>query len=489
MIMEKNFYLTTTLPYVNAPLHMGHALEFVRADAMARYKKLINYNVYFNSGTDEHGIKIYEKARESNQTPQEFVDQGFETFRQQLKIFGILEDVNFIRTTDVKHQRIAEDFWKVVDKNGYIYKKSYQAKYCINCESEKTDSELVDGKCPDHKEKELKIIDEENYFFKYSLFGEKLLEFYDKNPNFIIPDFRFNEIKNFVKNGLQDFSISRLKEKMPWGIAVPGDDTQVMYVWFDALTNYISTLADDDVETIDQLVKSEKFQKYWVNGNPTQYCGKDNTRFQSAMWQAMLLAANVPNSHQIVVNGFITGDKGIRMSKSLGNVVDPRDIVKEYGTEALRYFLLREVGSFEDSPFTMERFHEAYNSGLANGLGNLVSRVLTLSEKYIPVGVDLDDREIPTEFFNFMNNFDIQKATELVWQKISELDKLIQETEPFKVIKTEKERGEDLIKENVKELNLISKMLIPLLPNTALEIKKLINQNKKPDKPLFLRKE
>jgi methionyl-tRNA synthetase len=487
--MGKTFYLTTTLPYVNAPLHMGHALEFVRADTIVRYKKSLGYDVYFNSGTDEHGIKIYEKAKELGLAPGDFVDRGFETFKEQIKMFDISSDVNFVRTTDKKHQKIAQDFWKKVLDNGYIYKKNYSTKYCVGCESEKTDSELLDDKCPDHPDNELKLIEEENYFFKYSLFGDKLLKLYEENRNFVIPDFRLNEMKNFIKSGLQDFSISRLKEKMPWGIAVPGDDTQVMYVWFDALTNYISTLASDDVETLEQLVNSEKFQKYWVNGNPTQYCGKDNTRFQSAMWQAMLMAADMPNSHQIVVNGFITADKGVRMSKTLGNVVDPRDIVGKYGTDALRYFLLREVSSFEDSPFTIERFHEAYNSGLANGLGNLTSRILTLSEKYIPDGVDLDDREIPAEFFILMNNFDIQKATELVWQKIGALDKKIQETEPFKVIKTEKERGEDLIKENVKELNLISKMLIPLLPNTAMEIKKLLIQNKKPETPLFFRKE
>ncbi len=279
---DKNFYITTTLPYVNAPLHLGHALEFVRTDTIARYKKLQGYDVYFNTGTDEHGVKIYDKAHELGISVDKFVDQSFETFKEQIKIFGILEDAHFIRTTDEKHIKIAQDFWKVVEANGYIYKKSYEAKYCAGCESEKTDSELVNNECPLHPGKELKIISEENYFFKYSLFGDRLLKLYEDNPNFVIPDFRLNEIRNFVKGGLQDFSISRLKEKMPWGIEVPGDKSQVMYVWFDALTNYISTLADDGVETLEELLKSEKFIKYWVNGNPTQYCGKDNIRFQSA---------------------------------------------------------------------------------------------------------------------------------------------------------------------------------------------------------------
>lgn len=485
---EKSFYLTTTLPYVNAPLHMGHALEFVRADTIARYKKLQGFDVYFNTGTDEHGMKIYEKANDGGISPQEFVDRGFSVFKDQIKIFGVLSDIHFIRTTDEKHIKIAQDFWSKVDKNGYIYKKNYQAKYCVGCESEKTDSELVGGECPHHPGQELKLINEENYFFKYSAFGEKLLKFYDEHPGFVIPEFRLNEIKNFVKAGLQDFSISRQKEKMPWGIPVPRDDSQVMYVWFDALVNYISTLVDDGVETLDDLVNSEKFKKYWVNGTPTQYCGKDNTRFQSAMWQAMLMAAELPNSYQIIVNGFITGEGGIRMSKSLGNGVDPKDIVDEYGTDALRYFLLREVSSFEDSPFTIERFKDAYNSGLANGLGNLSSRILTLSEKYLDKCPEIPEFEDFTEYFKTYEKFDLKQATEFVWEKISELDKKIQEAEPFKVVKVDQEKGKKLISEMILELYSIARMLNPIMPETNEKLKKLIKQNKKPETPLFLRK-
>ncbi|HLP86507.1 MAG TPA: methionine--tRNA ligase [Candidatus Paceibacterota bacterium] len=476
----KSFYLTTTLPYVNAPLHMGHALELVRADAIARYKKLIEYDVYFNTGTDEHGLKIFEKAKEKGIPVQEFVDQSFATFKEQLEIFGISEDVHFIRTTDKKHEKAAQEFWKRVYDNGYIYKKNYESKYCVGCESEKTDSELVNDECPLHPGLEIKIINEENYFFKYSAFEQKLLDLYKKNKNFVVPDFRLNEMKSFVEGGLKDFSISRLKEKMPWGVPVPGDDTQVMYVWFDALVNYISTLGWPE--------DNENFEKYWVNGTPTQYCGKDNTRFQSAMWQAMLMAAGLPNSHQIVVNGFITGDGGVRMSKTLGNVVDPRDIVNEYGTDALRYFLLREVNSFEDSPFTMERFKEAYNSGLANGLGNLSSRILTLSEKYLEKCPEIPVKSDFTEYFKFYEEFDIKKATDYVWEEIQSLDKIIQETEPFKVIKVDEEKGKEMIKELVLKLYTIARMLNPIMPETNKELKKLIKENKKPEKPLFLRR-
>ena len=478
---KESFYITTTLPYVNAPLHMGHALEFVRADTIARYKKLIGLDVYFNTGTDEHGLKIFEKAEENKISPQDFVDQGYEIFKEQLRMFGISEGIHFIRTTDARHEVAAQEFWIRVRDNGFIYKKTYEAKYCIGCESEKTDSELINGECPIHPGKELKIINEENYFFKYSEFGDKLLDFYEKNPKFVVPEFRLNEIKNFVKGGLQDFSISRLKSKMPWGISVPGDDTQVMYVWFDALVNYISTLGwPKDLEN---------FEKYWVNGNPTQYCGKDNTRFQSAMWQAMLMAAGLPNSHQIVVNGFITADGGVRMSKTVGNVVDPRDVIKEYGTDALRYFLLREVSSFEDSPFTMERFKDAYNSGLANGLGNLSSRILTLSEKYLEKCPEIPEKTDFTEYFKIYEEFDLKKAADYVWDKIQNLDKKIQTSEPFKVVKIDEEKGKEMIRELVLELYVIARMLNPLMPETNVKLKKLIRENKKPNTPLFLRKE
>ena len=488
--MVKNFYITTTLPYVNAPLHMGHALELIRADAIARYKYLVGFDVFFNTGTDEHGVKIFEKAKEQGMEVQDFVNQGFETFKKQLDMFGITVDAHFIRTTDKHHVVSAEEFWRKVEQNGYIYKKNYEAKYCVGCESEKTDSELNEnGECPDHPGKSLELISEENYFFKYSAFTDKLLEFYDKNPNFVVPEFRYHEMKNFVKGGLQDFSISRLKSKMPWGVPVPGDSEHVMYVWFDALTNYISTLGwPEDMD---------KFEKYWVRGNPTQYCGKDNTRFQATMWQAMLMAANIPNSHQIVVNGFITADGGLKMSKTLGNVVDPRDIVSEYGTDALRYFLLREISSFEDSPFTIERFKDAYNSGLANGLGNLVSRIMTMAVNnnvkitkvfsfQEALGFDKDDNY---PFLKALESFDIKKAMDLVWFQVQILDKTIQLEQAFKVVKEDANKGKDMISQYLDLLCVISRLVEPFMPETSEKIISILSQNKKPETPLFLRRE
>lgn len=492
---QKPFYITTTLPYVNAPLHMGHALEFIRADVVARAKKLSGYDVYFNTGTDEHGLKIYNQAHAAGMTPQEFVDQGFKTFMDQLQQFNITQDVHFIRTTLPHHERAAQQFWIEVRDRGYIYKDTYRAKYCIGCESEKTDSELVDGFCPLHPGKELEYIEEENYFFQYSAFTDKLLAFYELHPQFVVPDFRFNEIKEFVKRGLQDFSISRKKSKMPWGIPVPGDEDQVMYVWFDALVNYISTLGWpgegvlNNGEQGSHSEPGENFEKYWTLGNPTQYCGKDNLRFQAAMWQAMLMAAGFPTSHQIIINGHIVGEGGIRMSKTIGNVIDPRDIAAEFGTDALRMFLVKEVASFEDSPFTRERFLHAYNAHLANGLGNLVSRTMNMVVAY---DVDISKVAFP-HFEDIMHpayaTYELQKVADALWDEMNDLDKYIAEHAPFKKVKTDPEGAHDDLRHVVQGLARIAVALEPIMPDTSHTIIELIKEKKKPEEPLFLRKE
>ncbi len=472
--MGKNFYLTTTLPYVNADPHVGHALEFVTADIIARYRRLIGDEVFFNTGTDEYGQKVYTKTLEEKKDPQKYVDEYAEKFKKLKDTLNLSYD-NFIRTTDEHHKMAAQEFWKRSIANGDIEKKLYKSKYCAGCELEKTDSDLVDGCCPEHREQEIQIIEEENYFFKFSKYQKPLLELYKKNPQFVIPDFRFNEIKRFVERGLEDFSISRLKSKMPWGVPVPDDDEHVMYVWFDALVNYISAIGwPDDLK---------KFEKWWP---VTQFAGKDQVRQQAAMWQAMLMSVGLPLSKQIVIHGFITVDNG-KMSKSVGNVISPDDLVAEYGVDALRYYLVRHVHPFEDSDFTMEKFKEVYNANLANGIGNLTARIMKLAETHLDEVPVIPDGTIPQEFEDFLNNFEVNKAVDLVWEHMGDLDKYIQEVKPFSVVKEEKQKGVEIIKNITIKLYTIGRMLNPILPKTSEKIKNAVKQNKMPE-PLFVRK-
>jgi methionyl-tRNA synthetase len=490
---KKPFYITTTLPYVNAEPHVGHAMEFIRADIIARTKKREGFDVFFNTGTDEHGTKIYERAQQMNLSPQEYVDQAALKFKEILPLLGV-EPTNFIRTTDPHHVNAAQEFWKLVNKNGHIYKKNYSIKYCVGCELEKTDSELVDGRCPLHPHKELEIRTEENYFFRFSLFAKQLLD-YEKRPDFVLPSSRLNEIRAFVERGLEDFSISRLASKMPWGIPVPGDEEQVMYVWFDALVDYISAIGwpDDEVQGTNT---PGSFKKWWLEtGGVVQYCGKDNLRQQSAMWQAMLMAAGLTPSKQIIINGFITGEGGVKMSKSLGNTVDPIEVVKEYGTDALRYYVARELSPFEDSPFSYEKFKDAYNANLANGLGNLTSRVMKMAvDNQVSIdwkSIDETNLDGPGTFYYYseaINAYNIKGACDIIWKYIQEADKKIQDEQPFKVVKTDPEKGKQLIGFHVSELYKIARMLEPILPVTAETIKSLIKEGKTPEKPLFLRK-
>lgn len=478
--MLKYFYLTTTLPYVNAKPHIGHGVEFVRADVLARFKSQEGYDVYFNTGADEHGQKIYESAMEKNITPQDYVDQNTANLKIMLEKLNILDTIHFIRTTDIKHIATAQAFWKKVFDNGYIYKKKYKSKYCVGCELEKTDSELVNNKCQDHPNKEIQIINEENYFFKFSAFQTRLLNLYESRLDFVVPEIRQNEITSFVKSGLKDFSISRLQSKLPWGVPVPNDSAHTMYVWFDALTSYISTL--------DWPENSEKFEIYWKNGTPTQYCGQDNLRQQSAMWQAMLMAADLPNSYQIVVNGFVIGEGGVKMSKTIGNVIDPILLQEYYGTDAVRYYLLRHIHPWDGSPITYDSFYKMYNGNLVNGLGNLTSRLMTLSEKYLDT-IQIEDTRINNDFANCMNSFRYDLACNYIWDIISQIDREISNTEPFRLIKTEPEKAKDLIRDYVQKLYTIGKLLLPIMPETANNIILAVRENKKPKNALFERKE
>ena len=480
MADKKAFYLTTTLPYVNADPHIGFALEIVQADVQARYRALMGDEVFFNTGTDEHGIKIYRKALEEGKNPQAYVDEYAAKFRGLKEKLDLYPDIHFIRTTDAKHKAAAQEFWLRCLKSGDIYKKNYQIRYCVGCELEKTSSDLVDGKCPLHPNLEIELIDEENYFFKFSNYAQKLLALYTERPDFVIPDFRFNEIKKFIEEGLEDFSISRLKAKMPWGVAVPNDEAHVMYVWFDALVDYVST--------IDWPQDEKSFKKWWVDtGGVVQFAGKDQIRQQAAMWQAMLMSAGLPPSKQIVIHGFINVG-GHKMSKSLGNVINPYDLVEEYGTDAVRYYLARHISPFEDSDFTLEKFKEAYNANLANGLGNLVARVMQLAQTHLTQHAKLEGVTYEQEFKDFLEKFELNKAMDYVWARIGALDEKITATAPFKLVKTDPEAGKKLIEEMVIELAAIDLMLEPILPATSRKIIEAIVANKKPEN-LFARKD
>jgi len=462
------FYITTTLPYVNADPHIGFALEIIQADAIVRFRRLLGDEVFFNTGTDEHGLKIYRKAKEQGIEPQAYCDEWADKFRRLEGLLNLDKPV-FIRTTDKNHIKAAQAFWDICLANGDVYKKNYQVKYCVGCELEKTESELVDGRCPVHPSQELELIDEENYFFRFSKYQKSLLDYYKKNQEFVVPERRFNEIKEFVKRGLDDFSISRVKEKMPWGVPVPNDPEQVMYVWFDALINYISTLGWPRDE--------KKFKEYWgtkKKPNALQVAGKDNLRQQSAMWQAMLASVDLPFSKQVFIHGFVTSE-GKKMSKSEGNVVNPYDMVEKYGVDAVRYYLLGALPSYEDGDFSIARFEEFYQAHLANGVGNLTSRILTMVEKYCDSKVPKEAKDIfDTKKFwqnyeKFFNEYRFDEVVKLTQELVGKCDEKISSEKPWEKAKN----GEDisgLLYQLAETLRHIALALLPIIPGSAEKI-------------------
>ncbi|MBI2122067.1 MAG: methionine--tRNA ligase [Candidatus Sungbacteria bacterium] len=473
---KETFYITTTLPYVNADPHIGFALEIIQADVIARYKRQQGYDVIFNTGTDEHGLKIYRRALEEKKDPQKYVDELAPRF-ERLKSALNLSYTHFIRTTDPHHKLAAQEFWKRCRAAGDIYKAAYHTKYCVGCELEKTDSELEDDRCPVHPNLQVEIIEEENYFFRFSKYEKPLLGFFAENSKFVLPEHRFNEVKNFVASGLRDFSISRRSEKMPWGVSVPDDPEHVMYVWFDALVNYISTLGwpEDRVN----------FSAYWPG---MQVAGKDNLRQQAAMWQAMLLSAGIPNSKQIFIHGFITVD-GEKMSKSRGNVIDPAELVQKYSTDSVRYYLLREIPSGEDGDFSYKKFEDRYNGDLANGLGNLVARVVTLATKVKSPArgearlrrqkpkakTEVQNIKLIPELKNVKENYEkameevrLIEALEEVWKLIHIADKYVNEEKPWENKKPE------VISDLLFLILEIASLLNPFLPETVEKIREQI---------------
>ncbi len=458
------FYITSTLPYTNSSPHIGFALEIIQTDVVARYHRLLEENVFFNTGTDEHGLKIYRATLDSKLEPQTYVDKYAGEFKELTKLLNI-SNTYFVRTTDKQHIETAQEFWRRCDSRGDIYRKNYKIKYCVGCELEKTESELVNDYCPTHPNLKLEEIEEENYFFRFSKYKESLLKLYKENQDFVLPGFRFNEIKQFVNQGLKDFSISRLKSKLPWGVPVPNDPDHSMFVWFDALVGYISALG---------WPNDARFLEFWPG---IQIAGKDNLRQQSAIWQAMLMSAGLPNSKQIFIHGFVMAD-GQKMSKSLGNVIDPFELVKKYGTDVVRYFLLREISSGEDGDFSYKKLEERYNGDLANGLGNLVQRVITLIDTKLGGELiykyDLVEKEVKekaeTIFKDYVKNIDnflLHEAMGDVWKLVSFGDKYIDDKAPWKVIKHDEAEFLKIMNNALYILYNIAWMLVPFLPETA----------------------
>ncbi len=474
MPQKEPFYITTTLPYVNAAPHVGFASEIIFADVRARWERQQGKDVVFNTGTDEHGAKIYEKAREAGEDPQAYVDRFATHFRELESVLNV-SPTHFIRTTDAHHIAAAQELWRRVDANGYIYKKTYHTKYCVGCEMEKTDSELVDGRCPLHPNRALEEGEEENYFFRFSAFQEPLLALYKKYEDFVVPAKRFNEIKSFVASGLQDFSISRLAAKMPWGVSVPGDESHVMYVWFDALTNYISTLGWPEDE--------ENFVRFW--GTPdvprcVQIAGKDNLRQQAAMWQAMLLAADLPPSRQVFINGFI-GVDGQKMSKSLGNVIAPQQMVDRYGTDGTRYLLLAKGAFGEDSDISWKKMDARYTAELANGLGNLVSRVIALA----PADVVVPDSSARVAQMDgvlapLVKSMAMRDALAHVWTIVDDANKYLEKQQPWALRTTDEAAFRAVMEKLLGDVALLGAVLQPFLPATAQRIADALATRKRP---------
>jgi methionyl-tRNA synthetase len=478
--MKKPRYITTTLPYVNSDPHIGFAYEIVNADALARYWRLMGQKVFFNTGTDEHGQKIAEKADANGESRQAYVDHYAGEF-SRLKTGLDLSYDAFIRTTDAKHVAAAQEIWRRCAASGDIYKKKYSGHYCVGCELFYKETELLPGfVCPIHT-KPCAVIEEENYFFRLSNY-QQYLEEYLRRPGVIEPEWRRQEALTFVQQGLEDFSISREKSRLDWGIPVPDDAEQVMYVWFDALTNYISTLDWPD--------ESGDFGTFWRDGDVMQVGGKDQVRFQSIMWQAMLKSAGVKATDKVVYHGFINSG-GQKMSKSLGNVISPYELIEKYGTDATRYLLLRHVHPFDDSDVTWEKLDEWYTANLVNGLGNLVARVMKMAETHLESPVVFEHVDYTQTYPTLNDGYcDVQEAINGVWLDnfnstpfigINGVDSYIQETEPYKLIKQNPSEAKIIISNCVRYLAAIAERLTPFMPVTSNQILDAIAQNKKPD--------
>ena len=505
----RKFYLSTALPYVNLSPHLGFALEVVQADVIARYHRLLGEDVFFLTGTDEHGAKVAKAAEKAGKKPEEFCDEISEKFKELARVLDISNN-DFIRTTDRKrHWSAVKKVWLKLKESGALYKKKYKGIYCLGCEAFITQKDLRDGKCIIHQ-REPEVVEEENYFFRLSRYSKDIQNIIEKDQIRIIPRTRKNEMMNFVKQGLEDVSFSRPRKDSNWGIPAPDDDSQTIYVWADALINYISALGYD---------KGENFKEYW----PADiHCiGKDIQKFHCLIWPGMLLSLGLSLPKMMFVHGFITVG-GEKMSKSLGNIIDPIELARKYGVDAVRYFLLREIPPTEDGDYTEEKFEQRYNADLAGGLGNLVARVITLAEKSkikyqiskIPQVAEqssLRGRQIKNQKFidkiwqdykKALEEFKFNEALIAVWELIGFCDKYIEKEQPWRLLSNPKSKIQNpKLKEVIGNLlfaiSNIAEMLQSFLPETSEKIFKqlgLKSTNKKPlkfrvkkGKPLFPR--
>ncbi|MDP1538780.1 MAG: methionine--tRNA ligase [bacterium] len=472
---KKKFYLSTALPYVNSSPHVGFGLEIVQADVVARYHRFLSEEVFFLTGTDENSLKNVQAAREEGISVKKLVDRNAKKFYELKKTLNLSFN-DFIRTTEKRHIKGAQKLWLACEKD--IYKKIYRGLYCVGCEEFYKESELENGLCPEHQTRP-ELVEEENYFFKLSQYQDKLKNIIENNGVKIIPQTRKNEVLSFINSGLEDICISRSAERgQGWGIPVPGDPSQILWTWYDALGNYINAVGYSD--------NQKRFKKWWPAD--LHIVGKGIIRFHAVYWIAMLLSVRLALPKTIFVHGYLTS-AGQKMSKSLGNVVDPIALVKKYGTDSVRYFLLREIPSTEDGDFTYEKFEQRYNADLANGLGNLVARVITLAKKSIIQGpkskinpkfktqIDKTRRE----YKKALEQFKFNEALISVWELISFCDRYIEKEKPWE----EKSNQKGVISNLLFAVNNIAELLQPFLPGTSEKIFQQLKTRK--SKPLFPR--